>query len=179
MPESLDDIKQRVQQKLITPNYSKAIVLNPDEVSQYDQNFIIPLESDWRSARQEEMAQAQPGIDQLANGVIKGAGLAATTFADTFGGTVFGIGNMIAKGAAGDIESGGDLLNAFVNNIVSNLTSQIASDSVRIGIVKFTDCAGIITNLTSNITTINNAISSPNSSILNLPSSINSLLRCS
>jgi hypothetical protein len=120
MPESLDDIKQRVQQKLITPNYSKAIVLNPDEVSQYDQNFIIPLESDWRSARQEEMAQAQPGIDQLANGVIKGAGLAATTFADTFGGTVFGIGNMIAKGAAGDIESGGDLLNAFVDNPFSN-----------------------------------------------------------
>jgi len=59
-------------------------------------------------------------------------------------------------------------LNAFVNNIVSNLTSQIASDSVRIGIVKFTDCAGIITNLTSNITTINNAISSPRYPINNV-----------
>tara|TARA_R110000868_G_scaffold255336_1_gene511954 strand:- start:7312 stop:14292 length:6981 start_codon:yes stop_codon:yes gene_type:complete len=125
MPESLDDIKRRVQQKLIIPNYSKAIVLNPDEVSQYDDNFIIPLESDWRSARQEEMAQTQPGIDQLANGVVKGAGLAVTTFADTFGGTVFGIGNMIAKGAAGDIESGGDLLNAFVNNPFSNAMQDI------------------------------------------------------
>jgi hypothetical protein len=52
-------------------------------------------------------------------------------------------------------------LNAFVDNIVSNLTSQISVDSVRIGIVKFTDCAGIITNLTSNITSITNAINSP------------------
>jgi len=119
MPESLDDIKKRVQQKLITPNFSKAIVLNPDEVSQYDNKFIIPLESDWREARQEDMAQEQPGIDQLANGVLKGASLAATTFADTFGGTVFGIANSIINGS----EQG--YFNAFVNNPFSNSMQDI------------------------------------------------------
>ena len=89
--------------------------------SQYDIN--VPLEN--VNNLNEFRANNQPGIDQLVNGVVKGAGLAATTFADTFGGTVFGIGNMIAKGAAGDIESGGDLLNAFVNNPFSNAMQDI------------------------------------------------------
>jgi hypothetical protein len=89
--------------------------------SQYDIN--VPLEN--VNNLNEFRANNQPGIDQLVNGVVKGAGLAATTFADTFGGTVFGIGNMISKGAAGDIESGGDLLNAFVNNPFSNSMQDI------------------------------------------------------
>jgi len=98
----------------------QSLILPTEEVSQYDQGYMVPFEGDPMDSFYEHRAINQPGIDQLANGVVKGAGLAVTTFADTFGGTVYGIGNMIAKGAAGDIESGGDLLNAFVDNPFSN-----------------------------------------------------------
>ena len=111
------------KQKSNYPIISEPRVLGTSE-SQYYDGFIIP-EYNPEDALSEYKAENQPGIDQLVNGVVKGAGLAATTFADTFGGTVFGIGNMIAKGASGDIESGGDLLNAFVNNPFSNAMQDI------------------------------------------------------
>jgi hypothetical protein len=103
----------------------QSLILPTEEVSQYDQGYMVPFEGDPMDSFYEHRAINQPGIDQLANGVVKGAGLAVTTFADAFGGTVFGIGNMISKGAAGDIESGGDLLNAFVNNPFSNSMQDI------------------------------------------------------
>jgi len=53
-----------------------------------------------------------------------------------------------------------DQMNDFVVAIVNGLSAELASDQVRIGVVKFTDCAGIITNLNSNITVVTNAVNS-------------------
>jgi len=108
---------------LAVPN--KNLTLYNIDNSQYDREFIIPQSGDPYEALGEFRANNQPGIDQLANGVLKGAGLATTTFADIFGGTIYGIGNMIIKGSQGDINSGGDLLNAFVNNPFSNSMQDI------------------------------------------------------
>lgn len=52
-------------------------------------------------------------------------------------------------------------LNTFVVDIVNGLTTQIQNGTVKIGIVKFTECAGITIGLNDNITTILNAVNSP------------------
>jgi hypothetical protein len=123
--ENIDDIRKRLAKSANTPDFSTAISLSPDQVSKYDEGFIIPIGGDWESALAEYKAQQQPGIDQLANGLVKGTILAGTTFADTFGGTLAGVLNMATNGS----EQG--YLNAFVNNPFSNAMQDINDASEK------------------------------------------------
>lgn len=121
----IDDIRARLAVKSKAPNFATAITLKPDQISQYDTQFEIPIGGDWESALGEYKAQQQPGIDQLANGLVKGAVLAGTTFADTFGGTLSGVLNMALNGS----EQG--YLNAFVKNPFSNAMQDINDASEK------------------------------------------------
>ena len=101
------------------------LITSTEDRSQYDQGFVLPTQGgDPFAELQETRAQNQPGVDQLANGLIKGVGLMVTTFADTYGGTVAGIANMIVNGS----EQG--YINAFVNNPFSNAMQDI-NDSME------------------------------------------------
>lgn len=73
----------------------------------------------------EARAIDQSGIEQVFNGVAKGAITAATTFADSFLGTLSGILNMGANALAGNISSAGDVLNAFIDNPFSQMMQNI------------------------------------------------------
>lgn len=73
----------------------------------------------------EARAVDQSGIEQVFNGVAKGAITAATTFADSFLGTLSGIAYIGANALAGNISSAGDVLNAFVDNPFSQLMQDI------------------------------------------------------
>ena len=58
----------------------------------------------------------QSGFNQIMSGLGKMGVLTATTFADNFIGTLFGIGNIISEASKGSIHNGWDALNAFVEN---------------------------------------------------------------
>lgn len=76
----------------------------------------------------EIRAQNQTGIEQLAHGVAKGIGLAATTFVDNFAGTAAGLANVIGKASQGEISKDQWFtqgLNAFVDNPVSRELQEI------------------------------------------------------
>ena len=106
--------------------YSDVTPFLTNDKSQYDEGFILPTQgADPFTELQEYRAQQQPGIDQLANGLVKGAVLAGTTFADTFGGTLSGVLNMALNGS----EQG--YLNAFVNNPFSNAMQDINDASEK------------------------------------------------
>ena len=125
--ENIDDIRKRLAKSANAPDFSTSITLKPDEVSQYDEGFIIPIGGDWRSALAEYKAQQQPFYDKLTNSAFKLAGIAGTTFADTFAGIPAGLLNMGLRSielATDDKEdnwwdSTKSVLNAFVNNPVS------------------------------------------------------------
>ena len=73
----------------------------------------------------EFRAQQQSAGAQITSGFGKAAVLTGTTFLDTFAGTIAGILNFGKELASGNIDSGRDALNAFVNNPVSEALQQI------------------------------------------------------
>lgn len=73
----------------------------------------------------EYRAQSQTTIDKWLNAAAKMGTLALTTFADNYLGTAYGIINMGVQAASGNIQSGGDLLNAFVDNPVSSFLQGV------------------------------------------------------
>jgi hypothetical protein len=58
----------------------------------------------------------QSGFNQIMSGIGKMGVLTATTFADNFIGTLFGLGNILDEASKGNVNSGRDALNAFINN---------------------------------------------------------------
>ena len=93
--------------------------------SRFDENAT--QESDLYNL-DEIRAQNQTGIEQLAHGVAKGIGLAATTFVDNFVGTAAGLANVIDKASSGEISKDQWFtqgLNAFVDNPVSRELQEI------------------------------------------------------
>ena len=93
--------------------------------SRFDENAT--QESDLYNL-DEIRAQNQTGIEQLAHGVAKGIGLAATTFVDNFAGTAAGLANVIDKASSGEISKDQWFtqgLNAFVDNPVSRELQEI------------------------------------------------------
>lgn len=93
--------------------------------SRFDENAT--QESDLYNL-DEIRAQNQTGIEQLAHGVAKGIGLAATTFVDNFAGTAAGLANVIDKTSSGEISKDQWFtqgLNAFVDNPVSRELQEI------------------------------------------------------
>ncbi len=90
--------------------------------SRYDTGlYINPTQEDIQNRR----ADNQPWIEQLTNGILKGVVTAGTTFADGVVGSLIGIGNLAVQAANGNINSGTDALNAFVDNPVSKWLQQV------------------------------------------------------
>jgi hypothetical protein len=100
----------------------KPFYTDSKNTSQYDVGYTVPTEGgNPYEALMENRAQNQPGLDQLANGLAKGTGLAVTTFADTFAGTLGGILNMASNGLlAAQGKEDFAPLNSFINNPISN-----------------------------------------------------------
>lgn len=73
----------------------------------------------------EVRAREQSGLQQLINGLGKGAVIAGTTVVDNFLGTAVGLVNLGVQGAKGNISSGREALNAFVDNPVSKYLQNI------------------------------------------------------
>ena len=67
----------------------------------------------------------QSGFNQIMSGLGKMGVLTATTFADNFIGSLVGLGNIIYEATEGNINSGKDVLNAFVDNPFSNLMQDL------------------------------------------------------
>ena len=70
-------------------------------------------------------AENQPWIEQMTNGILKGVVTAGTTFVDGIVGSVVGIGNLVAQAGQGNINSGKEALNAFIDNPVSKWLQQV------------------------------------------------------
>ena len=131
MPDNIFSKQARLEPR----SYS----VSSDE-SRYDEGFIVPQFGDRQAALYEYRAQQQPWYDKLTNSVVKGVGLAGTTFADTFAGSAAGLINMASTGAeilASDqdydnYDATKQIFNAFVNNPVSvalnNFNEMLASD---------------------------------------------------
>lgn len=73
----------------------------------------------------EIRASNQTTIDKWLNATVKMGTLALTTFVDGFLGTAYGLINMGVQAASGNVQSGGDLLNAFVDNPVSSFLQGV------------------------------------------------------
>ena len=69
--------------------------------------------------------QQQNWAEQLSAGILKGGILATTTFADGIAGTFTGLGNIISQSNQNNLNSGSDVLNAFIDNPFSNLMNDI------------------------------------------------------
>ena len=90
--------------------------------SKYDDAVYSP--SDLQNIN-EVRAREQSGIQQLINGLGKGAIIAGTTVVDNFLGTAAGLINLGIQGSKGNIDSWGEGLNAFVDNPVSRYLQKI------------------------------------------------------
>lgn len=123
---------------LSSPQYREAMTYSPDFGVQYDytQEAIDAGlgESKYDEAvyspydlqnLNEVRATQQSGIQQLINGLGKGAVIAGTTVIDNFLGTAMGLVNLGVQGAKGNIDSGNEALNAFVDNPVSRFMQTI------------------------------------------------------
>lgn len=69
---------------------------------------------------QNNRAYSQSNWAKIGAGLGKATVLAGTTFADTFIGTVVGLGNMVVQGVQGE-----NMLNAFINNPVSKYLNEV------------------------------------------------------
>ena len=123
---------------LSSPQYREAMTYSPEFGVQYDytQEAIDAGlgESKYDEAvyspydlqnLNEVRATQQSGIQQLINGLGKGAVIAGTTVIDNFLGTAMGLVNLGVQGAKGNIDSGNEALNAFVDNPVSRFMQTI------------------------------------------------------
>ena len=123
---------------LSSPQYREAMTYSPDFGVQYDftQEAIDAGlgESKYDKAvyspydlqnLNEVRAREQSGLQQLINGLGKGAVIAGTTVIDNFLGTAMGLVNLGVQGAKGNIDSGSEALNAFVDNPVSRFMQTI------------------------------------------------------
>lgn len=90
--------------------------------SKYDDAVYSP--SDLQNIN-EVRAREQSGLQQLINGLGKGAIIASTTVVDNFLGTAVGLINLGIQGAEGNIDSWGEGLNAFVDNPVSRYLQKV------------------------------------------------------
>lgn len=70
-------------------------------------------------------AENQPWIEQMTNGILKGVVTAGTTFVDGIVGSIVGIGNLFAQAGQGNVNSGKEALNAFIDNPVSKWLQQV------------------------------------------------------
>lgn len=98
---------------------SNQLFLQDQDYSKYDEGLVIDEYTSYDDVY-ENRAQNQSAIAQIGNGVLKGGVLAGTTFADTFGGTLFGIIN-----AASTIGTDRSALDAFVDNSFSRAMQDI------------------------------------------------------
>jgi hypothetical protein len=73
----------------------------------------------------EVRSREQSGLQQLINGLGKGAIIAITTVVDNFLGTAIGLVNLGIQGSEGNIDSWGEGLNAFVDNPVSRYLQKV------------------------------------------------------
>ena len=123
---------------LSSPQYREAMTYSPDFGVQYDyaQEAIDAGlgESKYDEAvyspydlqnLNEVRSREQSGLQQLINGLGKGAVIAGTTVIDNFLGTAVGLINLGVQGAKGNIDSGSEALNAFVDNPVSRFMQTI------------------------------------------------------
>lgn len=74
---------------------------------------------------EDRRARQQSGVEQLINGIGKGAFIAATTFVDGIVGTAAGIVNLAYQAANGDIERPADALFAFIDNPISRNLQKV------------------------------------------------------
>ena len=74
---------------------------------------------------EQNRAENQSYLGQLANGVAKMGVIAGTTFVDNYLGTIVGAVNVVGEALSGNIHSGKDALNAFVRNPFSVLMQDI------------------------------------------------------
>ena len=74
---------------------------------------------------EDTRAKMQSGFGKLSSGLAKAGVFAATTFADGVAGTAAGLANMIYEGRQGNLDSGSDYLNAFIDNPVSQMLQRI------------------------------------------------------
>lgn len=130
---------------LSSPQYREAMTYSPEFGVQYDytQEAINAGlgESKYDEAvysphdlqnLNEVRAREQSGIAQLINGLGKGAIIAGTTVIDNFLGTAVGLVNLGVQGAKGNIDSGSEALNAFVDNPVSRFMQTINNKAEEI-----------------------------------------------
>lgn len=74
---------------------------------------------------EQNRAENQSYLGQLANGIAKMGVIAGTTFVDNYLGTIVGAVNVVGEALSGNIHSGKDALNAFVRNPFSVLMQDI------------------------------------------------------
>lgn len=101
-------------------DYSQEALQSGFGKSKYDNVPLFELNN-----LNEHRAQSQTTIDKWLNAATKMGTLALTTFVDGFLGTAYGLINMGVQAAAGNVQSGGDLLNAFVDNPVSSFLQGV------------------------------------------------------
>lgn len=123
---------------LSSPQYREAMTYSPEFGVQYDytQEAIDAGlgESKYDKAvyspydlqnLNEVRSREQSGLQQLINGLGKGAVIAGTTFVDNVLGTAIGLVNLGVQGVKGNIDSGAEALNAFIDNPVSRKLQDI------------------------------------------------------
>lgn len=81
---------------------------------------------------EDTRAKMQSGFGKLSSGLAKAGVFAATTFADGIAGTAAGLANMIYEARQGNLDSGSDYLNAFIDNPVSQMLQRINKASEEI-----------------------------------------------
>lgn len=127
---------------LSSPQYREAMTYSPDFGVQYDytQEAVDAGlgESKYDKAAyspddlqnlNEVRAREQSGVTQILAGLGKGVVLTGTTFFDSTLGTLMGILNVAEKGISGEIHSGKDALNAFIDNPVSRFLQDVNNKS--------------------------------------------------
>ena len=97
--------------------------------SRYDRAISHP---DDLSNIEDFRGRQQSGVQQIINGLGKGAVIAGTTFVDNIVGTSVGILNLLGQGLSGNIHSGSEALNAFVDNPVSRFLQTINEGAEKI-----------------------------------------------
>ena len=88
---------------------------------------------------EDRRARQQSGVEQLVNGIGKGAVIAATTFVDGIVGTAAGIVNLAYQAANGDIERPADALFAFIDNPISKNLQKVNEWAERVMPNYYTD----------------------------------------
>lgn len=139
-PKSIYDIigASLAEGKHITPQYLRALTpsstlesvgLEALEAGYGDSKFDEgALYSDLDSLN-DLRAVKQSAFGQIMNGVGKMGVLTGTTFLDNTLGTVMGLLNMGIEAARGNIHSGSDVLNAFIDNPVSSFLQDVNNKS--------------------------------------------------